>query len=479
MKHKLPCWLLCFLCSICLFFGVMGYLLVHRTAYKEELVTLSGNNSVLSGITLQYDTLLSSSNDIMSCAITLGSSSFRSSTFQEQLSLDPIRSLDATDCPTIDFEPSYSPVKKQIISDCSQVFSEIPFTYYYTRSNTGVKFPYIQLKTPSDMQLYYDKEMGSYESNYSFSADITDYVTLNGKQYFSILSITDSWEKDDSSTKGLEYTIHGGIFEASSRSASCVYDYTITNDPNSPKILSLFAIENQNCLGLLVQEENSYHLKLVDPVTKNLKADLPLGDVPAVYEGGESLAPYIDIHYNSSSQTLTVLQTLYQPLVSVSKINSLYEAYSAATTQAECYSYKEQLKNCVRSYSTLTCYTLTEEGTLIKEATYDADVLSSLLTDTSISLMEACDYLYKENTLYVICLSFHYDTGYTPYLLAVQENKVLYEGYVDTSANDDYKNNRYAVISYLQDHAEEEGDPYFYSSPSFRQIGRFQLSLTN
>ena len=420
MKRTIPYWLFLFLTGIAIFFTYVGFLYVHCSTTTEQLITLQGEPSSLSGLKLSYSEILSPYGDYLSSDVLLGDQLSSKRTFHSKV-------LEMADDAPIPSRYDYHFPILQVDSffNKENPSPTLPCKILTPNTSSMEEFPYLTIKTPNDyMEHEEDTEEDSPFSDYCISIHSSHYVTLGKKNYFFISSVT--------ATKGarnvpLSYTIHGGLFLHNKKSVECVYDFTAT-DSNHQKVLALFLLNDQNHLGLIIQTGNSCSLQIIDPNTKQAVASYPLP-----LETKENSEDKLYARYNSSNHTLIL-----------------------------------------NNDSTLLCYQLSNPFSLQQLASYNLKDIVALQKNKNISLSSGGDYLYSDNILYMVTYPQYEETEHLPYLLAFQPNKIVYEGYLSMDMKEDYAPTRQKRIP--QTNMDEDMDAL--EDDNFhRTIAQIQLSL--
>ncbi len=413
MKRTIPYWLFLFLTGIAIFFTYVGFLYVHCSTTTEQLITLQGEPSSLSGLKLSYSEILSPYGDYLSSDVLLGDQLSSKRTFHskvlEMADDAPIPSRYDYHFPILQVDP---------FLDQDTTSSSLPCKILTPHTSSMEDFPYLTIKKPSDyMEHEEDTEEDSPFSDYCISIHSSHYVTLGKKNYFFISSVT--------ATKGernvpLSYTIHGGLFLHNKKSVECVYDFTAT-DSNHQKVLALFPLNDQNHLGLIIQTGSSCSLQIIDPNAKQAVASYPLS-----LEMDENSEDKLYARYNSSNHTLIL-----------------------------------------NNETTILCYQLSSPFSLQPLASYKLKDILALQKNKNVWLSSGADYLYSDNTLYLVTYPQDEHTEHLPYLLAFQPNKIIYEGYLSIDMKEDYAPTR-----------QKKTPPTDTENNNFhRTIAQIQLSL--
>lgn len=483
MKRKFPTWSLLFCLLLISFFAYCRSLYTARDKNYTALNTVSGSPATLNGVTLTLNTWLSNYNDRLTTEITLGERLHSISAYK-----DGISSPDsATDLNDIYFSiraketPSVMPPERTV--PYKTIAKTVPFTI---RDRKGeytdtYDFPYIHIDTPDDMTLTRTSYGGSdttdssvdnynFSFNYDFSIYTSPSVQLKDTFYFTITGFTVS-PNNDSNTKEIPYEIENGIFSMENGTLSKVYDYTTTQD-NACQILSLISLNEKDRLGLIVKEGSNVLLKVINPVTKEMDYEFSLYEDTIEYTlNAPEYPPEVKSFYNSSSRTLVLTSTYEEVTIPLSDYNRLAQQYDVETEESKLKVLRDQLNASTKEHSRLLCFTLDDAYSLTKQMDLFGDSSKQeepTVFSTRLSSFTDCkDYIYLNGTL--VLVTEDYSNYYTPLplLMAIKGDTILYEGYIETAANEDYACNRIPLAFHDS------------SYNSFtRRMTNFQLSVT-
>lgn len=417
MKRKIPLWSILFVLAV--FFT--GYSLYQVAAKQNnttfEFTTIAGNPSSLSPIT--FSTKIIQTNypyDYWDITYDFSKGSI-SKTFYDRIygvesrpipdsSLGPFF-LESTlaDIPSLG-------VGKYYIRD---YLPTLPFLFRHhiltlPEINANELFPYLQIITPASWTL--EVEVDNTDRSVTFSdrfATQIEPISLNERLFFTIPTSHLHEFTDDYGNNELQYSGISGIFEINTTYGQsdqvsydelidCAFKVPISNT-GTTDVLKLVPLEDRNSLALFLLENNKdFRLIIYQLDTEQVVTDTIL---------------------TSLEETISIFQL--KTMNVVIKDDTILIFYRVSSKDFEFLVYPVNENDSSIPLQKFSFSDLASQGFLFPPS-------SNLITE----------WLYHENTSYLLLTTGSTESSEPPYLLVVEGNTLKYYGQAISDINEDY-----------------------------------------